>query len=59
MNKSNVSISRNDKLDYIRYTKNKNRIFNEIFTNILQFTFIQFTFIRYKTDKLTFYSGKV
>ena len=28
MNKSNVSISRNDKLDYIRYTKNKNRIFN-------------------------------
>ncbi len=54
MNKSNVSISRNDKLDYIRYTKNKNRIFNEIFTNILQFTFMG-----YKTDKLTFYSGKV
>ena len=37
-----------------RYTKNKNRIFNEIFTNILQFTFMG-----YKTDKLTFYSGKV
>ncbi len=48
MNKSNLSLSRNDKLDYIRYLKNKNSFLKGIFTNILQITFKQC-----KTNKLT------